>query len=276
MASFWSDLTLIVSVAVVIIWIVRTRRNAWRFRRRLQVNGKAVVKDFLLMERKNRKTKTPYLVSVPWQKKITFYEMPPAECIDIDERGRKVFEANMLGEDDYVFMKNKGIVLPMVSEGRGKGMSKEYAQCIKDTGVSPVDVLESTGKSVAESFIPFSLTARSTLVGQYERAEEDRKRDWKRPEVILPFATVSMLGMIIIAGLIFVPDVLTAWSSANSEAAGQVYKNLAVVSEQNVRVATALGIEIERLQDQAAATAASSPGEGLRAEVDAFIGELGP
>lgn len=214
------------------------------------INGKSHVRQYVMMERTDKKTKTSYWVSVPWQGRLRT-PSPPREVRDTGSYGRLIVEAYKLGKDEYCW--------------------------IQDCGTQKTSLLRKDEKILSDAFEPFSTTARAALVDELARAATYEKNDsWKRPEFIIPAAAMTALLMFAALVFVFGGELIGAYNSAQAQNA-QIAQDTFLIQQQNVELAREMGIVIQQVrQTSGQAEAGESIIGQIGGEVDDLLGGLGP
>ena len=179
----------IIAIVFLLNWL-----RSHRLRVRDPMNKAAYVRDYWMLEKKDKHTGVVEWVSVLWQRKIKT-PVPPDKSIDVGNRGRKYVEAYRLSEDEFVWITDKGLKLKKVKNEKTGKIEFKVVDKLKDGKVKEVD-----------TFKPFSATQREVLVSQMKKAEEIGKKGWTTDKVI-QLASFSLLAIVIIIGIIFAGDI---------------------------------------------------------------------
>ena len=126
---------------------------------------------------------------------------PPDRVIDTTTGGKKWAEGYEIQKDQFVWVKDTGIDL-------------------NNQDIRP------TGQKVINSLEPFDVTERSVLLHEFEKSINEKGKSLLSAEFILPFTALLLLGIIIIGGLIFVPDGLKSLTSLQNANVKQSEINL--------------------------------------------------
>lgn len=110
-----------------------------------------------------------------------------------------------------------------------EGYEVEQGQFVwlKDQGINPEgEFLTESAQKVIASLEPFDVTERSVLLSEYEKSVAEKGKNFLTPEFILPFTAIMLLGIIIIGGLIFVPDAIKSMTGLQGANTRQAEINL--------------------------------------------------
>jgi len=168
-------------VGMIIILFILTVLKAPRLIVRDLSSKKAFTKIYLISQKKDKETGVLWWKNVFWQPKL-MVESPPPDAIDVGVRGTKFAECYRITEDEFVWIRDKGL---------------KYD---KATGVITGYTTEEGYKQV-DTFQPFSVVQRETIVNQFKKADEIRKRRWSPDKII---SMTAVLGFIIIIVMLFV------------------------------------------------------------------------
>lgn len=150
-----------------------------KLRIRDQCRKTAYIQDYWMTKKKDKETGIVYWKSVPWQPELSV-EHPPDAALDTGPKGRMYAEAYKISEDEFVWITDKGI--------------QQDGIMIKD------------GKKVIDTFKPFSVVQRDTLISQFKKAQEHNQKKWT-PDKIIAAGAIMSFGIIIICLFIFWGDI---------------------------------------------------------------------
>ena len=215
---------LLIGASVLIVFLNWVKSH--RLRIRDPIRKEAYIKDYWVLEKKDKETGILYWKTVFWQDKINTPE-PPKKSIDVGLRGRKYAEAYKLTEDEFVWIEDKGIELCKDEDG------KIVAYNIEDDGK----------KKKIDSFNPYTATQRDVLISQHKKSDEITKKRWTAGEVIQAVSIMSMVFLFTMI-LIFGGDFLKDYKSAriNYE---QIAEKQADITHQQSLVLESLGIKVK-------------------------------
>jgi len=163
---------------------------------RIPTSGNSIIDGYYWMKRwKDKEDGSVWWKSVFWQTNIKIQE-PPSRCIDVNRRGKSWVEVYRISEDEYVFCKDAGLKADVIMEG--------------------------TGKKMSETFKPFSVVERETIINQYKKANAEKPID--RLQQIIHLAPTLILGMVIIVGIIYAGEIAQSINSVQSGASSMVEK----------------------------------------------------
>ena len=165
----------------IVLTIVSILSKSYRVRVRDAHLHKGYIIDYWVLPKKEKDTGVIWWKSVFWQKQIKLPE-PPEKCIDVGLKGRKYVEVKRLSEDEFVFIKDKGIDAEVVLED---------------------------GKKISESFQAFSVVQRQVVVDQFVKAEAERNQSWLK-ENGMNLAFGGFMTIIIVMGLVYWGDIAQA------------------------------------------------------------------
>jgi len=175
---------------------------------------KAFTTNWRMVEKKDKDTGVVFWKSVIWQPKFTIPAPSTAVC-DVGTKGRRFAEAYKITEDEFLWIKDKGIKVNYDKSGK-----PEVLEAMDDGEYIPVD-----------TFKPFTTTQRETLIYQRKKADEISKKGWSTGE-IAGMVSVGALVMVIVAILIFGGDLLNEYKTARSSAESFNREHKAFMQEQ--------------------------------------------
>ena len=144
------------------------------------MNRNAYITQYWMIEKKDKRTGVLQWRSVIWQPKIRT-PVPPAQAVNVGKRGKKYAEAYKISEDELVWITDKGLKIEEEVNKEGK---KEW---------TIVDYELDGTKVKVDTFKPFSVVQRETIVNQFKKAEEISKRQWTSDKIV----AVAQFGAII-------------------------------------------------------------------------------
>jgi len=122
-------------------------------------------------------------------------QVPPADAIEIDKKGRKCVQIYLLETGDVQFIKDGGLA---------KKPPKEITE-IKDISKRAKKLAEwKKENEVIEGFQPLPTNQRLILINQIEKAHARRKKKWQ--DYIMPVAGLTALIIIVVSLMIFWGD----------------------------------------------------------------------
>lgn len=208
------------SVSFIIIWM---RHHCLEIRDPL--DKKQYITTYWVMEKLDKSTNTMY-----WQRVLSSFKVsePPKEAVNVGKRGRKYASCYKLGEDEFVWITDKGI---RMEEVNGK--------------VTAMDVQKDGTTKTIDSFKPFTSVQRQVLINQIIKANDISKKRWTPMEVM---GVVSMAGIIFTIALLlaFGGDLLKEYR-ASREGATQVLKMAGDITMKQAYLMDAMGIKIANM-----------------------------
>lgn len=163
---------------------------------RIPTSGNSIIDGYYWMNKvKDKQDGSVWWKSVFWQKKVKLQE-PPSRCMDVNRRGKSWVEVYRISEDEYVFC--------------------------KDSGLNAEVIMEGTGKKMSETFKPFSVVERETIINQYKKANADKPTD--RVQQIIQLAPMLLMGMIIMISIIYFGEIAQGINSIQGGAGSMVEK----------------------------------------------------
>lgn len=164
-----------------------------RLRIRDLTNNNKYIRDFWIIEKKDKETGAIFWQSVFFQPKIKIPK-PSMEIIDVGNRGRMYAEAYVLessadGDTQVAWIKDKGFK--------------------SDTKLNDGQIIEN-------AFSPFSVTERSFFVDEFKKSQSKRAKRWDLQRVVNT-AAIGMIAMSLLVGIIFAPDIITEWKVYQGE-----------------------------------------------------------
>lgn len=186
----------IVFCIVTLVMFLKSKAHHLQVRVPKNGGGSFIENDYLCLERKEKKTKVSYWVSVPWQKKIKIVS-PPNESVDIGKKGKKFAIVYRLGESGDEFVYNK------------------------DRGVDNDSLVLKEGKKLAQAYIPYSVTERETVINEFERANADAPKSFMKDNGMAIIA-MSIMAIIIVTGFVFGSEYYKAMGDAAAKTDGLI------------------------------------------------------
>ena len=209
-------IVLVTMLGLGLIYFILLWSKSHRLRTRHSLNNTNYIKDYWIVEKKDKIDG-----SIKWKSclgKIKI-DRPPEEAIDVGSRGRMFAECYMISDDELVWICDKGI--KMVAETNDNGIK---------TGKYKIQDVTTNGKvKTIDTFKPFSPTQRTVVANQFMKAETISKQNkWSKQDII-QLTVVGSLVFVIALGLIFGSDLLKAYSEAQSASTGAC-QNLAKIT----------------------------------------------
>jgi len=215
-------------VAFIGLYFFLTITRSHRLRIRYNINGRRYVKDYLMKEKTEKRTKDIYWFSnAIWQKKIKV-ERPPEKCIDVGAKGKYYVEAYSNTE---------------MSDG-----TLEVTWLRDGVDINETTPLEIDGRTFKDSFKPYSTTQRSFVANQHKK-ELERKSKVLTFEKILNIAAISIFFLTLIVGFVFGQDIIESLSGYE----GAKTRNLEIqndISNKLLAIVDALDIEVKNYNIQ--------------------------
>ena len=227
----WIMITLITCTLFLMGLILNVFLNitkGHRLRIRDPLNKGRYIKDYLMIDKKDKQTGILYWKNVWWQKKLKVGE-PPKDATDIGEKGKRYVEAYRLSEDEFVWITDKGISV-LVDEKTGQLV----AYNVEDGGKA--------GKKI-DSFSPFTATQRQTLINQHIKADEISKKRWS-PSEIAGMVSVGAMAMVIIIAVVFAQDIFQGYNEVQQTHVA-IAKEFAEITKNQAIISQGLGIKVE-------------------------------
>ncbi|MEM3154798.1 MAG: hypothetical protein QW165_04530 [Candidatus Woesearchaeota archaeon] len=190
--------------AIVILWRITDRVIV-----KERVNGKTqVIGTYWVREKKDKHTGIVYWVSIL----RTFKNpKPSSNVMDVDKSGRRWATCYKLEEEQYCWVKD---------EWEANGKKNE----------------------VLKSFVPFSVTDREVLMGQYKKSELKKPTNvWK--EVLLPAVAILAPTILVIFLVVYWQD-FTADGKEIARMNLEGQKVNLQIQQQNMKLMQAIGIKM--------------------------------
>jgi len=238
-------IVLALGVGGILMYVLTINTKANKLIVRDPTNEKQYIQEYKVIEKKDSKTGVLYWEGVIWGPKIKT-EKPPSASIDVGIKGKKYAEAYRISEDEFVWIRDRGIKIEKLDNGQ----------------IEIYEVEKDGKKKVLDSFQGFSTTQRQILINQYTKADEISKKKWSTGE-IMGMVSVGALVLVIMVGFIFGGDILQGYNEiqANQLAAQNI--NLEIEKTQAAReaiLAQAMGVDLEDLNIQISQNVRSTSG----------------
>lgn len=258
------DVLLIVVVVVIVLGVLAFFMFLTKFNKKVRlryiINGNKHILDTVAREVKDRNGITW------WQtlKKQKKFPLPPGEAIYLNTKGQKCVEAYVTENDDMVWIKDhnttmeppaelfenppKELFQKINADVEEKKITEEEARIMRDKELKRwknekrKEWLKEN--NVVESFQPFTTNQRTILVNSTMKAVSRRKKGWG--DKIVQLATVGILGLVIIAGMVMWGDMAEPVLKANNQ-------GLEIEKQQTkqLEILEGLNRDIQKIKDQA-------------------------
>ena len=154
-----------------------------------------------------------------------FMPVPPSDSIDITKRGKFWHETYRTAQGEYVpiideskigdipeWVKEKLKVMPPEISA----ITNEHKKQIEFNKWKNRELQEYRLKNnIVQPIKPFTREQRMAMTNQIEKAKLDLNMDWKRD---LPFyVSVGFIAILLVAGLIFAPDIISTYTTGKKE-----------------------------------------------------------
>lgn len=216
----------------IIVSVILTTLRSHRVRVRDPLNfGRQYITDFWVSEKIDKLTKERTWASV-WFFPRFKCERPPDQAIDVGKRGRMFAEGYKVSEGEIVWITDNGLKFKEIVDEATKKKSKEIVGVNREGKQVTIDTLE-----------PFNKTQRRDIISQFQKAELMNRNRWT-PERILQLASIGMMGLIIIIGIIFAGDVFSNLKNYQQ----QIGSNLQIqreITENQAALQVALGEKVK-------------------------------
>jgi hypothetical protein len=217
------------------VTVIITYMFTHRFRVRDPINRNNYITDFWVWETKDKESGVLYWKSVFWQSKL-YTPKPPESAINVGQRGRKFAEAYKLSEDEFCYIDDKGITIKEIETKDGY-IKKVIADIVKVTN-------EGTEFNIVDTFKPFSITQRDTLINQHKKAIEISSKRWS-PDKIMAITGFAGLTIIIVCMFIFWGDLARPVLDAGSQNI-EIMRRQEQITSNQIELASQLGIELKK------------------------------
>lgn len=168
---FWAAIALFVCLIIgVFMYMLQVQKKGAIFEVKDKHRNKNLVATYTMMPKKDHKTGSLWYKSVFWQPKISIPE-PPQEIIDLTTKGKKIFRAYRISEDQYAWAKDLS------------GSIDDFAKL---------------------GYKEFTVTQREVLANQFIKAEEYKKH-WLKDNIV-PLGMIFMCGLIVVLCLVMWQD----------------------------------------------------------------------
>lgn len=205
----WTAVGLLSLVAVLLV--------AWAIRMEKKYRHRAIIKDpnnraqRVIFDRFRVYKGTDGITMYKFRKLKTIVPPLPAECVEVDHKGRMVGTWYRIDEDNFIPGK----------DGYERVDEQEFIQSIK----------------------PFKTEQRALTIAQYKKSERDRKTSWKDLiEKAVPYVVIIMMLALM---LIFMPDIMNnraAIDAAADERVNEVLDALVTTTANLDRIVNDRGV----------------------------------
>lgn len=244
----------LIFVGLFIAFVV-TLTKAHRLVVRNPTNKQQYVWEYLCIEKKNKDTKSKEWVSVPWQPKFKC-EKPPAEAINVMKKGRMHAECYLVAEGQFCWITDEGI---NIQKRKKEDNTYEWAV------VDPHQKGEDGFPKKIDTFRPFNITQRQSLINQHRYAEEISKNKGWTAERITTLSVVGVLGMVIIVALIMGGEFWNGLNQAQSETL-KFQQEQSKMLDKLAIIAQAIGTNIDGLEASVAQTPKGQSGSVIQTD----------
>jgi hypothetical protein len=229
-AASMSILTILMAIIIggVALSVIVTFMRGHRFRVRDALSKNKYIRDYLMVEKKEKETGIIWWKSAWWQRRIVIPE-PPQEAICVGARGKKYVEGYRVSEDEFIWISDRGIKLRM-----------ENGRLIAE------DILDDGKYKKIDSFNPFTAVQRQVLVNQRIKAIEISKKKWSTAE-IMGIVSMGALMIVIVVGMIFGSDILKAYNNVQKTSV-EITANQAEITKNQALLMQALGVNVDQLK----------------------------
>lgn len=172
----------------IIIYFILVWKRSHRLRVRDSLNRKAYVNDYWIFEKKDRSSGVMYWVSVLGKRTLKTPK-PPNKAIEIGRGGRKFAECYRVSEDEFIWVTDEGISIREWIDEHGE-TQREYVDVGKDGTYTTID-----------SFKPFSVVQRESIITQFKKAQEMRSKRWTADKIV---AMTSIIGLVMLIIMLMV------------------------------------------------------------------------
>jgi len=190
-------LLIILGMAVfggTVLFIMLRLKFKHKFRIKEVVQGRKVIHDTKFKEWKDADGNTWYKILKPKE----CLPKAPEECIEIDEKGRKVVEAYRLATGEYVYAKDTGQPIPQDITDLPE-LTKEQREA---KAVAMKKWLDSN--KAIDAYQPLTTKQRVILIEQIKKAQARRRKGWQ--ELLLPIVGIASLVILVVCLMIFYAD----------------------------------------------------------------------
>jgi len=230
-----------------------------KVRLRYIINGNKQITDTVAREVTDKDGIT-WWQTLKKQKKLP---LPPGEVTNLDHKGRKCAEAYITENDDVVWIKDQNTTMEVpkdLFENEPDNLYEDIEQKLQDEKITEDEAKVLRAKKLKEwknkkkndwskennivaSFQPLTTNQRTILVNQTMKAVSRRKKGWG--DKIVQLASVAILGLVIIAGMVFYGDMAEPVLKANDQA-----KEMKQIELKIVEAVERLENEQQQIQDQ--------------------------
>lgn len=133
-------------------------------------------------------------------------EAPPSETLSVDRRGRRYAVAYKVAEGQHVWIKDKGIEITEV---------EKVIDGIKRKTLEIHDVGKDGEKEFIDTFEPFTVTDRLTVMSEVVKSNEMKAKSWTADKIIAG-GSIAIMGLVLILFIVFFGDIMSAVNSHHS------------------------------------------------------------
>lgn len=237
-------------IAGIFIAFILTYMNAHKLIIRDPMRSNQYVREYLMIEKTDKKTQARRWISVWWQPKYKC-ERPPAEALNTRKRGKYFAECYLVAEGQHCWITDKGINI--IEETNEQG-AKEWVI------VDPTVIDEEGQPLKIDTFRPYTITQRHTMISQHQKELEISKNKGWTAERITQMAAIGVLGMVVIVAIIMGGEFWEGLNKAQDknlefqDKQAEMLDKIAIIS-QNV------GVKLDNLETTVAQKPKSQTGE---------------
>lgn len=269
MAYEWFMYTFIIVsvVGVFTYFIYDILRNKYRVRVRELVKGRKIIKDYRARYYEDKDKISWWKLAGERNKNKKLIPLPPEEAIELNQKGKKVVECYRTEGGDIIWAAERGEIGAFPEELLDKPPTKELKEFKKMVDSIGDEKLKSEKfdeytKRVEEHWIkqtkiikpfqPLTTKQRMIYVQNLRKTESRKGMTWQ--QVVIPAVSLGVLGLVLIAGMIFWGDLAKPAISANEQAI-----TMATINKENLELLKELKTGVQRIEDKVNSLPSSVP-----------------
>lgn len=241
----------------LMIYFILTFKRAHKLVLRDPMNKAQYIRELLMIETLDKQSHARRWKSVWWQSKYEC-ERPPAEALDNRKGGKYHAEAYLVADGQHCWITDAGINIMATEDEDGRRIWE----------IVDPNVVDEEGKPlVIDSFKPYTVTQRHSMVSQHKKSIEISKNKGWTAERVVTFASVGVLGMVIIIALTMGGEYWDGLNQAQSNNL-KMQENQIVMLDKLAIISSALGTKIDGYESTVAQTPQSQGGSVITSETE--------
>lgn len=217
-----------IAVAFALIggfFIYQMAQYKCRLRVRKLTNGAKIVKDYRVKEFEDKDGVVWWRVAGEKRPTQRLISCPPEAAIDINDKGKKTAECYETETGDKIWIQDKAQVGVFPEELLDEKYHPKDIADMKDGKEKDAKIALwekaqrkewKDANKVVEAYKPLTTNQRLVLINNIRKAEARRGFDWKAQ--LIPVVALGSLVLVILGGLIFLPDVIKTVADKDTQA----------------------------------------------------------